>query len=114
MNPNQLVEVIKARYNVSELRSLAFEIGLKPDEVYHTSTTISAMAIDIVQYCQRRDLLQRLVDKINKDRRMALSVKDEPLVDSKPVKESDIIRLLDEAEESLRQARKSLREKGIF
>jgi hypothetical protein len=53
-----LVRLTKC-YNLDELRTLAFDIGLKHDQI--SGDTPNVYAMELLEYCERRGMLQYLL-----------------------------------------------------
>jgi hypothetical protein len=54
-----LHELIGTHFNLDEMTSLAFEMGIEPEEI--GGETRAQRALSLIDYCTRHDLLQELV-----------------------------------------------------
>lgn len=62
----KLYSTIKDAFNLSELHVLAFSIGIDMEEI--GGSTKSERIIELINYCQRRNVLDKLIAQINKER----------------------------------------------
>lgn len=62
----KLFSAISGTYNLSEINVLAFKIGIDMEDV--GGTVKSEKIVELIKYCQRRNLLDKLIAQINKER----------------------------------------------
>lgn len=62
----RLFSAIRGTYNLSEINVLAFNIGIDLEEI--SGTGKSEKIVELIKYCQRRNLLNRLISQINIER----------------------------------------------
>lgn len=67
----KLFTAINGTYSMSELNVLAFNIGVDNDDI--GGTIKSEKIVELIRYCQRRSLLNKLIEQINRDRDNLLS-----------------------------------------
>lgn len=67
MHENQkLFSAIRGTYSLSEMNVLAFNIGIDMEEIGGTGK--SEKIVELIKYCQRRNMLNKLIAQINKER----------------------------------------------
>lgn len=62
----KLLSAIRGTYNLSEINVLAFNIGVDIEEIGGVSK--SEKIIELIKYCKRRNVLDKLIDQINTER----------------------------------------------
>lgn len=62
----KLFSAIKGTYSLSEMNVLAFNIGIDMEEIGGTGK--SEKIVELIKYCQRRNLLNELIAQINIER----------------------------------------------
>lgn len=62
----KLFSAIRGTYSLSEMNVLAFNIGIDMDEIGGTGK--SEKIVELIRYCQRRNLLNQLITQINIER----------------------------------------------
>jgi len=70
ITPQQLYKAIASTFNLGELRTLAFDLGIDYEDLEGSSRTTKALAL--VQYAQRHSALNQLIDLVRRARPKAL------------------------------------------
>lgn len=67
----KIVSVMRGTYNLSEINVLAFSLGIDIEDVPGLSK--SEKIVELIKYCQRRNIVEKLVAQINAERDNILS-----------------------------------------
>ena len=62
----ELLSVLKGTYNMSELNVLAFEIGIDLENI--KGDIKNEKIVELIKYCKRQNLTDKLIEHINQDR----------------------------------------------
>lgn len=71
----KVFSAIRGTYNLSEINVLAFEIGIDIEEIGGVGK--SEKIVELIKYCQRRNLINKLIAQINIERNNLLVDCDE-------------------------------------
>ena len=71
INPQSLVKTIRSQFSVPEIRNLCFDLGIPHEEI--AGDTVSEKARELVLYCQRRNRLPELAQRVTELRSQPLA-----------------------------------------